>query len=159
MERVKKGEKYWYLEIEEGLGISTDFTYDSYDPLDNNNLETGNYFHTKEEAETVAEKIRAVLAGADIIEDWQKEKINSWDAMLETKNEMSNAVDKYWKLRINPKINAVLKGADVIQMPSEMELQSIKSEIENIFSPRSASEAAYIGATKMEYFFKSKIVK
>lgn len=64
MERVKHGEKYWF--ISDGFKVS--FSIEDNSPISNTHFETNNYFHTKEEAEAMARKIRAVLNGAEVIE-------------------------------------------------------------------------------------------
>lgn len=115
MERVNKGEKYWYIN---SLGEVV-FAIE-YDVINNTRrFEVGNYFITEEQAEAMARKLRAVLKGAEVLEDWQKEKIESWDVMLETKDEISK---NYSQLLHNPKVQAILKGADVIEIPSEEEM-------------------------------------
>lgn len=63
--RVKKGEEYWYLSNYSFESIST---FDAYSRWDNINYKNGNYFHTKEEAEAIAKKLKAILNGADVIE-------------------------------------------------------------------------------------------
>lgn len=74
MERVKIGEKYWYLSLFSGkIRVEDDIEHedekDRVEPLiDKERFLLGNYFHTKEEAESMAEKIRKVLQGADVIE-------------------------------------------------------------------------------------------
>lgn len=75
MERVKKGEKYWYLYL---WGASPRVTPDreGLNPsLDAERFAFGNYFHTEEEAESMVRKFRAVLKGADVIEMPSEEEI------------------------------------------------------------------------------------
>ena len=67
MERVKEGEKYWYIFIYCNE-ITIDFKIENGRGEDYARSKIGNYFHTKEEAEACARKLRAVLAGADVIE-------------------------------------------------------------------------------------------
>lgn len=77
MERVKKGEKYWFIASD---FFADDFyiTYgvDFYEDIQDGRFALGNYFHTKEEAEAMAKKLRAVLKGADVIEMPSAEEIN-----------------------------------------------------------------------------------
>lgn len=76
MERVKKGEKYWYVICDcDGFYIG-EWT-DNRCGGDNALFELGNYFATKEEAEAMANKLRAVLKGAEVIELPSEEEI--WD--------------------------------------------------------------------------------
>lgn len=73
--RVKKGEKYWiitqigfdYCVIPVISGENKDLDDDAYNK--------GNYFHTKEEAEAMVRKLRAVLKGAEVIEIPSEEEI------------------------------------------------------------------------------------
>lgn len=79
MERVKKGEKYWsFLIYTHGYRI-LEFTegesYAGNDEFDAEGAAFGNYFHTKEEAEAMTRKIKAVLNGADVIEMPSEEEI------------------------------------------------------------------------------------
>lgn len=62
--RVPINTDYWW--ISHGLGVH--FQMDNRMPFDDDCFEAGNYFHTKEEAELMARKLRAVLKGADVIE-------------------------------------------------------------------------------------------
>lgn len=69
--RVKKGKKYWYVSffsIYGENGICADWDYENFATPDNTKWAEGNYFHTQEEAELMAKKIRKVLNGADVIE-------------------------------------------------------------------------------------------
>lgn len=73
MERVKKGEKYWYIDLEGDWCTYWDIEdYLSSDDL----IAIGNYYHTEEQAESVVRKLRAVLKGADVIEMPSEEEIN-----------------------------------------------------------------------------------
>lgn len=75
MERVKKGEKYWYVEVSVfSLYVQSCTELDDYG--DSSRFDCGNYFHTKEEAEAMAKKLRAVLKGASVIEMPSEEEIN-----------------------------------------------------------------------------------
>lgn len=76
MERVNKGEKYWLIHIMWNRIYVTDIT-DMHYECDRDNWNQGNYFNTKEEAEAVARKIKAVLKGADVIEMPSEEEINN----------------------------------------------------------------------------------
>ena len=71
MKRVNKGEKYWYLrgnlEVAPAEETGSIFDLSTYLNLD--------YFHTKEEAESMLKKLRAVLKGADVIEMPSEEEI------------------------------------------------------------------------------------
>lgn len=65
--RVKKGDEYWYVHF--GLeGVSVFSAIDFGDEAANFRFECGNYSHTKEEAESMARKLRAVLKGAEVVE-------------------------------------------------------------------------------------------
>lgn len=79
--RVPKGEKFWYISLITGYGengISTDWDNDKYSMLDNLKWAEGNYFHTLEEAEACARKLRAVLNGADVIEMPSEEEMRNY---------------------------------------------------------------------------------
>lgn len=69
--RVPYGEKFWFIRtdgrINYGLEYEDLYCKDFFD--------CGNYFATKEEAEQAARKIRAVFAGADVIEMPSEEEI------------------------------------------------------------------------------------
>lgn len=65
MERVLRGDDYYYF-YHNSLFICVDC--DFRNTIDDARYEIGNYFRTKEEAEAMAEKIRKVLEGADVIE-------------------------------------------------------------------------------------------
>ena len=162
MERVKKGEEYWFIDRDGEIL----WRYDGYSCQDDMMFDYGNYFHTKEEAEAMAKKLRAVLKGAEIIEDWQKEKIKSWDTMLETKDEMGKSLSS---LLNNPKIKAVLNGAEAIEMPSEEEISTRPTQT-NPFdtSEREGTLAGYTNGAHNGYikgysdclkWLKSKIIK
>lgn len=64
MERAKKGEAYWTIHLD---GDVTIFREEG-DASDEYHFKSGNYFNTKEQAEVMARKLRAVLNGADVIE-------------------------------------------------------------------------------------------
>lgn len=74
MERVKKGEKYWYIHLGDFNPCALwDWEDDSM--YANGRYDNHNYFHTEEEAESMAEKISKVLKGADVIEMPREEEI------------------------------------------------------------------------------------
>lgn len=68
MERVKKGEKYWYIGTDSYGNISVYDTVDANTVADRNRFKANNYFNTKKEAERMARKLNAVFAGAEVIE-------------------------------------------------------------------------------------------
>lgn len=76
--RVNKGEEYWYLtgvcNVEKG--------WDNYDFIANLDFINNNYFCTKEEAEAMAKKIKAVLNGADVIQMPSEEDCETFAAEL-----------------------------------------------------------------------------
>lgn len=76
MERVKKGERYWYV-VNDCDGVEVEYAYDDYTHTDKALFELGNYFTDRESAEAVARKIRAVLKGADVIEMPSEEEIKN----------------------------------------------------------------------------------
>lgn len=69
--RVPKGEKYWYIYDR----FEVAFSIEDNSPISNKHFETNNYFHTQEEAESMASKLRAVLKGADVLEMPSEEDI------------------------------------------------------------------------------------
>lgn len=73
MER-KKGEEYWFIDVGLNVQKSIEFGHE----YDNIRFKVKNYFHTKEEAEAMAEKIRKVLKGADVIEMPGEEEIKQY---------------------------------------------------------------------------------
>lgn len=66
MERVKKGETYWWIRIYNGIEVCADIDWRK--DFSTKNFNDGNYFHTKEEAEAMVRKLRAVLNGAEVVE-------------------------------------------------------------------------------------------
>lgn len=66
--RVPKGEKYWSVIYTSRDGFVAFDYFDTDDDDDIKDFERCNYFHTKEEAEAMARKLRAVLKGVDVIE-------------------------------------------------------------------------------------------
>lgn len=75
MERVNKGEKYWMVLVW-WSHVYVDEVVDLHCISDEDNWNQGNYFNTKEEAEVMAEKLRAVLKGADVIEMPSEEELD-----------------------------------------------------------------------------------
>jgi hypothetical protein len=71
MERVKKGERYWFISDR----FEVCFSIEDNSPISDKHFETNNYFHTREEAEACARKLHAVLKGADVIEMPSEEEI------------------------------------------------------------------------------------
>lgn len=72
--RVSKGEKYWFIRVDEQHKLAILPMFDTYIKTDDARFEDGNYFHTKEEAESIVCKLRAVLNGAEVIEMPSKEE-------------------------------------------------------------------------------------
>lgn len=64
MERVNKGEEYWFIDKDGEILCR----YESYSCQDDMMFNYNNYFHTREEAKPMAEKFCKVLKGADVIE-------------------------------------------------------------------------------------------
>lgn len=62
--RVPKGKYYWF--IDEVVGVN--FDADNREVFSTRRYLEGNYFSTRDEAEAMARKLRAVLNGADVIE-------------------------------------------------------------------------------------------
>lgn len=61
-ERVKKNESYYYLEFGSALGSATTYSdADTGHHIDKNRFDNNNYFHTKERAQEVADKINFLL--------------------------------------------------------------------------------------------------
>lgn len=76
--RAPKGKYYWWIYLDNlNAHCSQDTTQDDYDRQSDIRYETGNYFNSFFEAVSVAKKIRAVLAGADVIEMPSEEEIES----------------------------------------------------------------------------------
>lgn len=128
MERVKKGEKYWFINsFGEVVSTTESGVID-----DVKRFEAGNYFHTKEEAGAVAEKIRNVLKGAWVLTPPEGEILSR-------------------------KVEAVLSGADVIEVPSEEE---IKERLNMIIPTQPVEPWCVEGYCKhIIGFIKSKIIK
>lgn len=89
--RVNKGEKYWFINsFGEVVSKTESGVID-----DAKRFEAGNYFSTKEEAESMANKLRAVLDGADVIEmpseeEGQPQTAEEWyDRLWEICEEMA----------------------------------------------------------------------
>lgn len=62
--RAEKGEKYWYIDYHFDVCCG----YENGSMFDFLLFEANNYFIIEEEAEAMANKLRAVLKGADVIE-------------------------------------------------------------------------------------------
>lgn len=76
--RVEKGEIYWYVtNVCDGVEVIPTREYNTY--ADKASYESGNYFITKDSAESTAKKLRAVFKGADVIQMPSEEEIE--DAM------------------------------------------------------------------------------
>ena len=73
MERVK-GEKYWSI-VQTMHGFEVCDFVDDFDEWDNADFEIGNRFPDRESAEAMAEKFRAVLKGAEVIEMPSEEEL------------------------------------------------------------------------------------
>lgn len=83
--RAKKGDRYWFIFCTKGSGFVVNCKIEEGSSDDNVRFDIGNYFIVKEEALSMARKLRAVLAGADVIE-------------MPSEVEMSQqAVDIAWK--------------------------------------------------------------
>ena len=74
MERVKKGEKYWFVEVF-AFSPFVESCTEINSIGDDNRFNCGNYFHNRKEAELMARKLRAVLKGADVIEMPSEEEV------------------------------------------------------------------------------------
>lgn len=112
MERVNKGEKYWILYMDR-FGIYPIKHRDTRHQHDDLFFATGNYFNTEEEAEAMAEKIRKVLKGADVIEMPSEKEIE--DAMNTSVTESIMSISPYgeFTLRATDLLEcAWLKGAE-----------------------------------------------
>ena len=99
--RVNKGERYWIvlltgngcrvIEAREGEVTSSKPT------LNDECYEFGNYFHTREEAESMANKLRAVLKGADVIEMPSEEEYEKIIPQRICSDEFASGEDNgYW---------------------------------------------------------------
>lgn len=73
MERVKKGEKYWYIGADKYIPI---LSYDMRTIFEDDRYRSGNYFTDYSEAEAMAKKLRAVLKGAEVIEMPSEDEFN-----------------------------------------------------------------------------------
>lgn len=83
--RVKKGEKYYIVNTTNG-SIEVDYLREWGQSDDDAFFASGNYFHTKEEAEAMARKIRAVLNGAEVIEMPSEEECETFAVELAREN-------------------------------------------------------------------------
>lgn len=134
MERVNKGEEYWFID-KDGEIL---WRYESYSCQDDMMFNYNNYFHTREEAEAMAEKIRKVFKGAWVLTPPEGEILSR-------------------------KVEAILNGADVIEMPSEVEVSiecdysAHKMDIDDGETPNSG--LYWRGWGDAIRWLKSKIVK
>lgn len=81
--RVPKGEKYWYIVSDFFAGdFYTTHGVDFYEDIQDGRFALGNYFHTKEEAEAMARKLRAILNGAEVIEIPSEKEIKERLSMI-----------------------------------------------------------------------------
>lgn len=97
MERVKEGEVYWYIDFS-GIWY-VDYLTDLGDEDNITHYITGNYFHTKEEAESMIYKFKAVLKGAEMIE--MPSDIDEALQFGDTEQEMKRKINEKGKDRIN----------------------------------------------------------
>ena len=152
--RVPHGDEYCYIDNDMTVNHRLDYRGD----FDNKQYRSGNYFNDEKDAKAALEKFKAALKDVDIMEDYQREKINTWDIMLETKDEISK---NYSKLLNNQKVIAVLKGADVIEMPNEEDITekifSTAGEIVGKEGEITVSHCMKTAKTVVEWL-KSKIV-
>lgn len=77
--RFEKGEDYYFIDMTMQINCGCELRSGFESELFN----VGNYFATKEEAEACAKKLRAVLAGADVIQLPSEGEINQasvWNA-------------------------------------------------------------------------------
>lgn len=108
--RVEKGMPYWYITLK----FTVDRAWEQNDPVSKLYFINNNYFTTKEEAETMARKIRAVLDGADVIQMPNEKEIikeetscnpfrsNNWDGTLSGyENGLCNGFSKGFGYCIN----------------------------------------------------------
>lgn len=67
--RVPKGEKFWYIQIN-GYEVAIHWLPECQANkwFADRCFDCGNYFHTKEEAEAMTQKLRAALNGVEVIE-------------------------------------------------------------------------------------------
>lgn len=74
--RVTKGEYYWWIDSYEFQPhFAQETTQDDYLGQSDERYEVGNYFNSFFEAESMANKLRAVLKGAEVIEMPSEEEI------------------------------------------------------------------------------------
>ena len=69
--RVKRGEKYWFIYDR----LEMYFSIEDESPISDKHFKTNNYFHTREEAESAAKKVRIVLADANVIQMPSEEEV------------------------------------------------------------------------------------
>ena len=79
-ERVKKNENYYYLEFGSALGTATTYSdADTGHHIDKNRFDNNNYFHTKERAQEVADKINFLLKLERLHDTFCPEYVPNWD--------------------------------------------------------------------------------
>lgn len=66
--RVPRGDWYWFIFRTKGGGFVVNCKIEEGSSDDNARFDIGNYFIVKEEAKSMARKLRAVLKGAEAIE-------------------------------------------------------------------------------------------
>lgn len=76
--RVAYGQRYWYITLYPDGTIETEWLLEEREIEDDNHYRTGNYFHTQEEAEACARKLRAVLKGAEVIDMPSEEEFEKY---------------------------------------------------------------------------------
>lgn len=107
--RARFGEKYWYV-VEYAGDFTTASAIDYYEHYDDDLFESGNYFLTEEEAESMARKLRAVLAGAEVIKMPSGEEIKErLDMILPTQPVESWCVEGYCKHIIGLILSKIVK--------------------------------------------------
>lgn len=74
--RAEKGDWYWFIFRTKGGGFVVNCKIEEGSSDDNARFNIGNYFIVKEEALSMARKLRAILAGADVIQMPSEEEIN-----------------------------------------------------------------------------------
>lgn len=79
-ERVKKNENYYYLEFGSALGAATVYSdTDTGHHVDKNRFDNNNYFHTKERAQEIADKINFLLKLERLHDTFCPEYVPNWD--------------------------------------------------------------------------------
>lgn len=109
--RVKKGEKYWSVVYTSREGFAP-FNYtETDDECDILDYERGNYFATFKEAEAFANKLRAVLKGADVIEThYSSFKDQVFQMVLEQVNKALSEQAEGFKAYLEAKLAMIESG-------------------------------------------------